>query len=281
MGKKGKDGKKRTIEGSISLTRDSAGAVNGFRGIVRDTTDRVKMGQELLRARKLEAIGILSGGIAHDYNNALTAILGNISLAKIEAGNSNVPLMETLDDAEKASMKIMELTKRLSIFAKGGRPDKKKVKLIDFLKDTVDSVLQDYKGTYEFIAQNDLQDVEIDDIQISHVIENIINNSIEAMPNGGHISVSARNMTVDREESHHEITLQQGNYIVITISDNGPGIPDDVVDNIFDPYFTTKDFASGMGLAISYAIIKRHRGYLDVKSGRDQGATFNVYLPLF
>jgi PAS domain S-box-containing protein len=274
-----RDGKKRNVEGSVSLSRDIDGASNGFRGIVRDATDKIKIEQELLRARKLEAIGILAGGIAHDYNNALTAIMGNISLAKMEL-ETDQGLMDILNDAEKASMKVMELTKRLSSFSKGGRPIKRRVSMASFLKDTIDSILYHFSGKYELSIPDDLWEVELDEIQISHAIEHIVNNAVEAVGSDGCISVTARNIAVYEEESHHEITLQPGNFVVISVSDNGPGIPSGVIDNIFDPYFSTKEFASGMGLATSYAIIKRHRGYIDVRSEEGRGATFHVYLPV-
>ncbi|HOO72225.1 MAG TPA: PAS domain S-box protein [Spirochaetota bacterium] len=274
-----KDGKRRNVEGSVSLIKDFNGRSTGFRGIVRDSTDKLKIEQELLRARKLEAIGILAGGIAHDYNNALTAIMGNISLAKMES-EENQSLTDILNDAEKASLKVMELTKRLSNFSKGGRPIKKLIPMTFFIRETADSVLYKYKGGFEFSIPDDLWEVEIDEIQISHVIEHIINNAIEAVNNDGYITIAAKNVKIYEEESHHEITLQPGNYVVISISDNGPGISSDIIENIFDPYFSTKEFASGMGLATSYAIIKRHRGYIDVKSEPGSGSTFHVYLPV-
>ncbi|HRZ26255.1 MAG TPA: PAS domain S-box protein [Spirochaetota bacterium] len=274
-----KDGKKRNIEGSVSLGRDINGQSRGFRGIVRDATEKMKIQQELLRARKLEAIGILAGGIAHDYNNALTAIMGNISLAKMES-EKNPQLMDILNDAEKASIKVMELTKRLSSFAKGGRPVKKQIDMAAFIRETVDSVLFKFTGRYELSIAKDIWNLDIDEIQISHVIENLLNNAVEAVDTKGLIRVTAANMTVEKEESHHEISLQPGKYVVITLSDNGPGIPAEIIGNIFDPYFSTKEFASGMGLATSYAIIKRHRGYIDVKSDAGAGTTFHVYLPL-
>ena len=177
-------------------------------------------------------------------------------------------------------MKIMELTKRLSSFAKGGRPVKKMVRLDNFLKETVDAFLFNYDVAYEVKTAKDLWEVEMDELQISHVIEHVLKNAIEANSGDVTITVEAMNMKVYEEESHHEISLQHGEYVVISIADDGLGIEKDIIDKIFDPYFTTKDFASGMGLAASYAIIKRHRGYINVKSHQGNGTVFYVYLPV-
>ncbi len=268
------------IEGSISLIKDIEGKVTGFRGIVRDITDRVILEKELLQARKLEAIGILAGGIAHDYNNALTAILGNLSLAKMSIDPQNTELLDILNDAEEASLKVMELTKRLSVFSKGGRPVRKVTTVAGLICDTVNMVLEKHWKDYTVLVPDNLWLVDIDEFQIHQVIHQILNNAMESMPNGGTIMVSAENVKVEREESHHEITLRPDNYVLISISDQGCGIGAENIKNVFDPYFTTKEFGSGMGLAISYAIIKRHHGYIGVTSREDAGTTVYVYLPV-
>jgi len=276
-----KDGKKRVVEGSASIIKGSDGRAVGFRGIVRDITEKKKLENELLQARKLEAVGILAGGIAHDYNNALTAILGNLTLAKLEIGEGNKSLMEILNDAESASLRVMELTKRLSTFARGGKPDRKKCSILKVIEETVEREILDYSGKIIINASGGLWDVEIDDFQIGHVFVNIIDNSKEAAPDGGEIVITVENVKVEREESHHEITLEPGDYLMISIRDNGPGIAPDDISRIFDPYFTTKDMSSGLGLATSYAIIKRHYGYIDVESAPGNGTVFFIYLPAY
>ncbi|MCU0847213.1 MAG: PAS domain S-box protein [Spirochaetes bacterium] len=276
-----KDGKKRVVEGSASIIKGPDGKTVGFRGIVRDITEKKKLENELLQARKLEAVGILAGGIAHDYNNALTAILGNLTLAKLEIGEGNKSLMEILNDAESASLRVMELTKRLGTFARGGKPNKKKCSILKVIEETVEREIVDYSGRIIINSSGGLWDVEVDDFQIGHVFVNIIDNSKEAAPEGGEIVVSVENVKVDREESHHEITLEPGDYLMISIRDNGPGITPDDINKIFDPYFTTKDMSSGLGLATSYAIIKRHYGYIDVESAPGNGSVFFIYLPAY
>ncbi|MBN2158717.1 MAG: PAS domain S-box protein [Spirochaetes bacterium] len=275
-----KHGRKKLMEGSVALAKEADGTVTGFRGIVRDVSEKQKIEKELLRARKLEAIGILAGGIAHDYNNALTAILGNISLAKMEASPDNGGLIEVLNDAEEASLKAVELTRRLSTFARGGKPERQVVDCSDSIRATVDSVLGGYHGTYEVVIGKELWKVDVDEFQIGQVITFILNNAVESMSKPGPIRVTAENVVVEKEESHHEITLQPGNYVKVSISDEGVGIAPEDIHSIFDPYYTTKDVASGMGLATSYAIIKRHHGYIDVKSVLGGGTTFYIYLPV-
>jgi len=267
------------IRFSISPITDIAGGFAGFRCTVRDLTDLDRCEQELVRMRKLEAVGIMSGGIAHDYNNALTAILGNISLAKMEAGQGNETLLELLNEAEAASFKAVELTKRLSIFGRGGRPDRKVIDYPDFLRRTVHSVLEGYCGKYELNIQDGLWKVEIDEFQINRAVTYLLNNAVESMAEPGKIRVSAENCVVEKTASSFEISLSPGKYLRISISDEGDGIKPDDITRIFDPCFTTKKTASGMGLASSYAIIKRHYGYIDVKSAAGKGTTFYLYLP--
>lgn len=274
-----KNGKKRVLDGSASPVYSLEGKVIGIRGIARDVTKRSKIQDELLQARKLEAIGILAGGIAHDYNNALTAIIGNLSLARMEANDCSDNLKEILTDAEDASMKIKELTQRLSTFARGGRPDKKLATLDDLLEDTVDYSLEGYGGTWNLDIEEGLWSAEIDVMQISQALQHILVNARQAQDDQGHIEIKARNINVEEEASHHEISLQPGEYVLVSVKDSGGGIEVEEVHRIFDPYYSTREMASGMGLAISYAVIKRHRGYIDVVSEEGEGAEFLVYLP--
>ncbi len=274
-----KNGKKRVLDGSASPVYSLEGKVIGIRGIARDVTKRSKIQDELLQARKLEAIGILAGGIAHDYNNALTAIIGNLSLARMEANDCSDNLKEILTDAEDASMKIKELTQRLSTFARGGRPDKKLANLDDLLEDTVDYSLEGYGGTWNLDIEEGLWSAEIDVMQISQALQHILVNARQAQDDQGHIEIKARNINVEEEASHHEISLQPGEYVLVSVKDSGGGIEVEEVHRIFDPYYSTREMASGMGLAISYAVIKRHRGYIDVVSEEGEGAEFLVYLP--
>ncbi len=270
--------KLKYVEFSVSSIKDINNKTIGFRGLIRDITEKERLEQELIRARKFEAVGILAGGIAHDYNNALTAVLGNISLAKMEIGNSNPDILDMLNDAEEASLKIKDLTQRLGSFGKGGRPIKRKASLEKIIRDSVESVLKEYEGQYKIIFDEKLEDVEVDEMQVVQVMLHLIENAIESMPNKGLITMSVNTIEVYQEKKHHEISLQTGKYTVISIADEGVGVTEEDSHKIFDPYFTTKKYHSGMGLAVCYAVVKRHNGFLDFNTS-EQGSEFLVYLP--
>jgi len=275
-----KSGKKIHFEGSVSLIKTKSEGIAFFNGILRDISDKKKMEQELLMARKLEAIGILAGGIAHDYNNALTAIIGNLSLARMEIDQKNIELIDTINDAEKAALKVKELTHQLSTFSKGGKPVKKNTDLKLLISNICDPLLKRASSKCVLNISSDLWMVEVDEFQIGHVLEYIITNALEAMDYGGMLNIAAMNIQVENEEMHNGISLQEGKYVQIIIEDSGRGIDQDDISRIFDPYFTTKDMGSGMGLAISYAIVKRHKGYIDINSIKDKGTTVSLYLPV-
>jgi len=270
-----KDGDRRDIEVSISLIRNTEGHPTGFRGIVRDTTERKRMEDELLKADKLESVGILAGGIAHDFNNILTSISGNISMAKrqVKPGHK---IFDLLSSAENASVRAQGLTRQLLTFAKGGTPLKETVFLKKPIKESSLFVLRGSKSECNLSISEDLWPVEADAGQISQVISNIVINANQAMPKGGVIQIEADNLMPEKIQ---EIPVKPGKYIRISIKDQGAGIPEKHLSKIFDPYFTTKQAGSGLGLATSYSIIKKHNGYISVDSLLGAGTTFNIYLP--
>ncbi len=251
------------------------GKLDGFRGIIVDISERKRMEEELLKVRKLESVGVLAGGIAHDFNNILTAILGNISLALINTDpeNENHAL---LLESEKASLRAQELTQQLLTFAKGGEPVKKIAAIDEVIKDSAGFVLRGSNVRCDFQFSEDLWPVVLDAGQISQVIQNIIINAAQAMPGGGRIVIFCTNCNLNLNSV---VPVSPGNYIKIIIKDQGIGIPADMLDKIFDPYFTTKQQGSGLGLAITHSIIKKHKGYLAVDSRLGQGTTFTIYLP--
>jgi PAS domain S-box-containing protein len=261
----------------ITSTRWGAnnGTMLGYQGIIRDITEKRKMEEELLRVEKLESIGILAGGIAHDFNNILTAILGNISLTKMFANTEN-PILEGLEDAEKAALRGKGLTQQLLTFSKGGAPIKKIVDIAELMKESVSFALRGSNVRCEFSIPDNLWLVEADEGQISQVINNLIINADQAMPEGGIITVRSENIT---GEARGTLSLEDGDYIKISIEDRGIGISEEYIPKIFDPYFTTKAKGSGLGLATTYSIIKGHGGYITVDSKFGVGTTFHIYLP--
>jgi CheY-like chemotaxis protein len=234
-----------------------------------------KIEEELFRKRQLESIGILAGGIAHDFNNLLTAIMGNTSLAKILV-SPNDKIHNRLEDIEKASIRARDLTQQLLTFSKGGAPIRKVASIADVIKESGRFALMGSKSRYELSLQEELWPVEVDEGQISQVINNLVINADHAMPEGGLIHICAENMELQAGEV---VTLPMGKYVRISITDSGIGIAAEHLDKIFTPYFTTKQKGSGLGLATSYSIIKKHNGLLTVESEIGRGTTFRIYLP--
>jgi PAS domain S-box-containing protein len=272
----GKDGKEHIISQSAAPIHDRESKVIGAVLVFRDMTEAQKLEEELLKARQLESIGILAGGIAHDFNNMLTAILGNISLAKIQA-NNNKDLGRVLAEAEKASLRAKELTNQLLTFAKGGSPIKKLTSVADIIQDSAIFALRGSNVSCEFHFDDRLWPIQADEGQISQVINNMVINAIQAMLEGGKITISAINLPLI--ENGYALPLAKGDYIQIQIKDAGVGIPSKYLSKIFDPYFSTKEKGSGLGLATAYSIIKRHNGHIEVTSELGKGTTFKIYLP--
>ena len=246
--------------------------------VARDITERKRMQGELLRVQKLESIGILAGGIAHDFNNILTAILGNISLAKMYA-NPEDKICKKLTEAEKASVRAKDLTQQLLTFSKGGQPIVKTAPVTKLLKDTTSFALTGSNVRCEFSMSEDLWPVEMDEGQMSQVINNLVINAVKSMPKGGTIKVRAENATVGTERTKQSLPLEGENYVKISIQDEGIGIPKEHLQKIFDPYFTTRKKGSGLGLAISYSIVQKHHGYITAESELGVGTTFHIFLP--
>ncbi len=241
-----------------------------------DVTERKRLEQELVRAEKLESVGILAGGIAHDFNNLLTAILGNISLAKTYA-QSGDKTYERLADAEKASLRARDLTHQLLTFSKGGAPVKKTISIKELIGDSACFSLRGSRAKCELSVAGDLLPVDADEGQISQVINNLVINARQAMPNGGMIRMHCENVAIGKDD---QAPLKKGTYIRISISDEGVGIPKEHLEKIFEPFFTTKPKGSGLGLATSYSIVNNHGGHIAVESRVGAGTTFHVYLPV-
>jgi nitrogen-specific signal transduction histidine kinase/CheY-like chemotaxis protein len=247
------------------------GAVIAF----QDMSVRKQMEEDILRAQKLESIGVLAGGLAHDFNNLLTAILGNVSLAKLLASPED-KISQRLTAAENASLRARDLTLQLLTFSKGGAPIKRTTSMGVLIKDSVSFASSGSNVICEFAIPDDLWVVDIDEGQMSQVIHNLIINADQAMPGGGTILVSCRNTTVSQDDG---LPLKSGNYILISISDQGQGISPKYLPKIFDPYFTTKETGRGLGLAMVYSIVRNHEGHITLESKIGVGTTFKIYLP--
>jgi PAS domain S-box-containing protein len=263
------------MEVSASPVRDGQGHIIAGIEVVRDITSRKLMETELHKAQKLESLGILAGGIAHDFNNLLTAILGSLSLLRLESSLDD-KLRALVNEAERASLRARDLTRQLLTFSRGGAPVKKSALLPELIRETARFPLHGSSVKPQFDLPPTLWPAEIDEGQISQVIHNLVINAIQAMPGGGTVTITARNVTLAEAELP---ALPAGPYLKITISDTGIGIATEHLPKIFDPYFTTKQAGSGLGLATTYSIIKSHGGLVTVDSLLGHGSNFHLYLP--
>ncbi len=270
-----KDGRQRIIDDSGAPIIEN-GNMRGVVLVFRDITDKQRLENELIRSQKLESVGVLAGGIAHDFNNILTAILGTINMAQgRETVKGDETLSSLLATSEQAVFRATSLTRQLLTFAKGGSPVKKMASLPETIKESTDFILRGSAIKANYLIPANLWPLEIDTGQISQVIHNLIVNAQNAMPEGGTINIKCQNFEHDGTVPG----LTGGPFIKTMVADNGPGIGPEIIDRIFDPYFTSKVEGNGLGLAVCHSIIKKHNGYITVKSTLGQGTTFIFYLP--
>ncbi len=277
-----RDGTERIIADSCAPMHDREGKIIGFVVVFRDITDRIKTEEVLAKARNSESLAILAGGIAHDFNNILTSIVGNVSLACLNL-DPNDHTYKLLSDAKKASFSARDLTRQLLAFSRGGAPVKRTATLVELIRDTVEFALSGSRVKCVFHLPGDLWAADVDQGQISQVLNNIVINADQALDGGGVIEVRAENLHVFRdriitgmEEPQH---MPPGKYVKISVRDRGSGIPEEHQKRIFEPYFTTKQRGMGLGLATVYSIVKKHEGYIQLESKPGAGTTFSFYLP--
>ncbi len=246
--------------------------------IIDDISQRKKMEEEILHNRKLESFAIMTGGLGHDFNNIITAILGNIDLSMTVLNPEN-QASSFLQSAKEATLRAKDLTHRLQTFSKESKPVLQTTSLPELIQ-KADSLFSYQEISLASHFTEDLKPVEIDARQIDKAIRSLLKNSAQAMPDGGEIHISCSNF-----DNEGDITgLRRASYVKTTITDTGQGIPADIINKIFDPYFTTKTRSnkkgSGLGLATVHSIIQRHKGVITAKSNEESsGATFTFYLP--
>lgn len=263
-----------SISDSGAPIRDKDGNIQGVVLVFRDITKEKKLAEELSKASRLESVGLLAGGIAHDFNNLLTAIISSISLIRLNPDPQEIEA--TLTMAEQASFQAKELTNQLLTFAKGGAPVKKVTRLEEIIKEATTFALHGSRVRADYELPDGLWPVEVDTGQFGQVVQNLVINAVQAMPQGGTICIRGDNLTLLANEA---LPLSPGCYVLLSIRDEGSGIPPANLANIFDPYFTTKSGGHGLGLATCYSIIKRHKGHIAVESQPGAGTTFYIYLP--
>lgn len=284
-----KDGTKRNVELSVSLIRNNSGEPIGFRGIVRDITERKKAEKEMVdlqeqfrQAQKMEAIGQLAGGIAHDFNNALTLIRTCSQLALLDLKEAD-PLREKFEMINRATEQSANLTRQLLAFSRRQVMEMKVVDLNDLIRE-MDKMLRRVIGEDIELVNNlaeDLGRVRVDPGQMEQVIINLAVNARDAMPKGGRLTIETANVRLDEGYVNGHVGVNPGDYIRLTVSDTGIGMTPEVRRRIFEPFFTTKEKGKGTGLGLStvYGIVKQSGGYIYVYSEPGMGAAFKIYLP--
>jgi PAS domain S-box-containing protein len=251
---------------------------------VIDITRRKKTEAELIKSRKMESVGILAGGIAHDFNNLLAVIVGNTSMLKLNCGG-DPRVYSFVDNVEKASSQAADLAQKFITFSEGGWVVRKEINLAKILEDAAHLSPEIEQIHFLKALPPDLDPIYADERQLRQVITNLLLNAHEATAtneNSKKIIVTARNITLEKE---NQFSLKDGKYVHISVIDNGRGIPPELLEKIFDPYFSTKDTVSqkglGMGLAICYSIAKKHEGHIAITSEVEKGTTVDLYLPAF
>ncbi len=272
-----RDGTIRSIADSGAPIRDRQSTIIGVVLVFRDITREKKMEEELLKVRKLESVGVLAGGIAHDFNNILAAILGNVELLGYRLPDCDPETGMLLTDVQKATKRAAKLTRQLLTFSKGGNPVKAATSLPELIAESAGFVLHGSRVGCRYVFPEDLWQVDADSGQLGQVIQNIVLNARHAMPEGGTITITCSN--VDDAAGEALLSVDRGRYVRIVIEDTGVGIPMEIIDKVFDPYFTTKQKGSGLGLAICHSIIHKHGGYITVASVPGRGTIFTLYLP--
>ncbi len=264
------------VETKAFPLRDSTGAVTSAIETIHNITERHLLEAEQLKTQKLEAIGRLAGGIAHDFNNLLQGMFGYISMARVNLDRKE-KAGAMLDQAEKALNMSVSLAGQLLTFSKGGKPVTKKIAPGAVIENSANFALSGSRSDSRITLDDNLWHVEADEGQLGQVIQNIVLNANEAMPDGGMVEISAQNTEIPRETN--PLLPEGGTFVKITVKDRGIGIPGQYLPRIFDPYFTTKQKGSGLGLATSYSIIRNHGGTIEVASEVNRGTTFSIYLP--
>jgi len=253
-------------------------------GVIFDITDRKKMEDEIRQSSKMESIGTLAGGVAHDFNNLLYMIMGNTELALEDIPEWN-PVHETLEEIKSASLRAAGIVKQLLNFSRKTDQDFRPIGAVTVLKDALKFLRSTIPSTVKIQTNLPDDDVPIigDPIQINQIIMNLCTNASQVMQDtGGTIEIDVETIVLNEEDCEDYTNLSAGNHIKITINDSGPGIAPDIIDKIFDPYFTTKKFGagSGMGLAVVHGIVINHNGTIYVDNNPGQGATFNILFPI-
>lgn len=269
------DGTARILDISGAPIRNEKGVIIGVVLVVRDVTEKTRLIESMSRMDKLDSLGVLAGGIAHDFNNLLCGIFGYIEMARYSSKDEE-RVCTFLDKALSVYNRAKDLTNQFLTFAKGGAPIRKLCDIKQIIQKNSSFTLSGSHAKCEYSFDNGLLLCEVDENQIGQVINNIVLNAIQAMPNEGTITITAKNFVCDETSL---LPIRPGNYIKISFTDTGSGISPEHIKHIFDPFFTTKQTGNGLGLSTCYSILQRHAGHIEVESIVGKGSTFHIYLP--
>jgi signal transduction histidine kinase len=283
-----REGKDIPMLFSDSILRDETGTEAGIVCVAKDISERKRLEEEIFKSKKLQSIGVLAGGIAHDFNNLLSVIVGNIMQVKDDIFPGE-DAHKFLIKSEAAALKAVDLAEKFITFSPDGWLTREKITLGSILKDVPDSEpeLRETDISYDINISQDLAPIYGDKGQLNQVLQNLLLNAVEAIEAGpgdkeGRISIRAENSIINPK---NQFQMKPGNYVKVSIEDNGPGIPAEIMDKVFDPYFSTKDRVTqkglGLGLTLCYWIIKRHDGHIWIESDQGKGTTVFIYLPVF
>ncbi len=283
-----KDKREIPIDESAAPIKDDQGNINGVVLVFRDISERKKLQEKLQHSQKMEAVGTLTGGLAHDFNNIMTAIQVSTELTIMELSDSSIKkdeLLNTLLDINRHSKHGAELTRQLLQFSRQHpmQPIKTNLNFLieNLLKMLTRLISEDIKIITEF--DSELLPIKADQGTIKQVILNLALNAQDAMPQGGKLIIKTKNHILEENEINNKPELKPGRYVSLSVLDTGIGMNEDMLNHIFEPFFTTKEVGkgSGLGLSVVHGIVKQHNGFLTVESTPNKGTTFKIYIPVY
>ncbi len=271
-----KDKTERIIADSAAPIKDSNGKTIGVVLVFRDVTDKYRYEEERIKVARLETIERFAGGLSHDFNNILTAIIGNISLVKMMLDQSN-QAYTLLESAERSCVRAKNLTRQLLTFTKSGSPVTKPIQIASVLRQAVEMAAYGKNINLNYLIPNNLPLIEGDDSQLQQAFIHLATFSVQTIPPNGIIFIGAEQVVLNKNNCG---TLEPGDYVKIIIQDHGEGVPPERIARFFEPYYAHTGPGSGVGLAAAESIIRRHKGRIDIHSIVEKGTTFTVYLPV-
>ncbi|KKL21823.1 hypothetical protein LCGC14_2441590, partial [marine sediment metagenome] len=282
-----KNGEIFPSEHTASLMVDNEGKPIGIVSVVRDLSEQKKIEEEkeklqaqLQQAHKMEAIATLAGGIAHEFNNALTGVVGNIELLEMRLPDNKI-VTEHTEAMKSSSHRMANLTSQLLAYARGGSYQAKTISLSDFVEETLPVIIPNIGPSIRIDTDlpRDIFKVNVDSAQMQMVLSAVVSNSSEALGGDGRIRVITSNEEIDAEFAKSQPGLRPGRYVCLTVEDDGEGMDEETVNKIFDPFYTTKFMGRGLGMAAAYGIIRNHGGWISVDSEQYKGTVVRIYLP--